>query len=320
MYLRKPQPRCLRKPAGILLTGLLLITAGGCDTPDDMDRKAPEPDRHISQERPPAPVTSLPATGKATIPADTLAPGTFDIRQDAGRLTIRANAARRGDILDQLAVLAGFEVAGPGASPDPVTLAIETTDLHAALVELLKPRPFQIIYEYDRTHDRDVLARVVAGQLPAAPGTAPAQPVPPLASDWVEGAPLPDAADRGLSVEDQILLNQLLDPSAEVRTDAAERIEATGIALDYLARIITTDPSPDVRIAASYSLENSEDPHAFDTLILGLNDADPEVLATVIDSLAFLDDRRAIPYLQPLLTHPDEDVRDAAESAIDSLQ
>ena len=73
-------------------------------------------------------------------------------------------------------------------------------------------------------------------------------------------------------------------------------------------------------MAATYSLENSEDPRAVDTLILGLNDSDPAVLVEVIDSLGFHDKRRVVPYLQPLQDHPDEDVRDAVESALESLQ
>jgi hypothetical protein len=262
-------------------------------------------------------------TGPAATAADTLAPGTFDIRLHDGRVTLLANDAPARDILGNLAAMAGFEVLDAGVTLERVTLAIEAGDVHATLVELLKPNLYQIIYEFDSTRGVDALTRVVAGRLPAVTETAPARPpLPGTGSAAInpQGAPLPGADQALLSTEDQAYLTLLLDPSPEVRADAAESITATGIALDYLARIITTDPSPEVRMAATYSLENSEDPRAVDTLIMGLNDADPEVLIEVIDSLDFLDDRSAIPYLQPLLDHPDEDVRDAAESAIESLQ
>ena len=122
-----------------------------------------------------------------------------------------------------------------------------------------------------------------------------------------------------LSEEDQILLKQLSDPSPEVREEAAEDIQATGIALDALAKLITTDPSPDVRVAATYSLKESEDPGAVDVLILGLDQEDPEVLEEVIDGLWFIGDRRARPHLRRFLDHPNEDIRDAAEYALDNF-
>lgn len=310
-----------RLPDIILAAALILFTSG-CDMTDRTDGEPSMTGRDTVRD-----ITvdsNTPAvTGTAAADADTLAPGTFDIRLHEGRFTILANDAPARDILNDLAILTGFKVVDTGTPLGRVTLAVEGGDVHATLVELLKPHPYQIIYEFNNTRGTDTLTHVVVGRPPAMPETAPAQPCPPgtgFATLNPEGPPLPDADQAPLSAEDQVYLSLLLDPSPKVRADAAESIEATGIALDYLARIIITDPSPEVRMAATYSLENSEDPRAVDTLIMGLNDADPNVLVEVIDSLDFLDDRSAIPYLQPLLDHPDEDVRDAAESAIESLR
>jgi hypothetical protein len=137
-------------------------------------------------------------------------------------------------------------------------------------------------------------------------------------------APRADAAGSGyvaapLSEEDQIVLKQLSDSSPEVREAAVDNIEASGAALDPLAKIITTDPSTDVRSAAIYSLKESEDPGAVDVLILGLDQEDPEILIEVIDGLWFIGDRRAIPHLQRFLDHPNEDVRDSAEYALEDF-
>ena len=160
-----------------------------------------------------------------------------------------------------------------------------------------------------------------AGDAANVTTTPPAQitsdPAPALAPSEV-------AAQHGyvaepLSEEDLVLLKQLSDPSAEVREEAAEDIQATGIALDALATLITTDPSPDVRVAATYSLKESEDPGAVDVLILGLDDEDPEVLDEVIDGLWLIGDPRALPHLQRMLDHPNEDVRDSAEYALDNF-
>jgi HEAT repeat protein len=143
----------------------------------------------------------------------------------------------------------------------------------------------------------------------------PAQ-IPPAAAAAV--APGADAARNG-DKEDQILLKQLSDLSPEVREDAVDDIEASGAALDPLAKIITTDPSSDVRVAAIYSLKESEDPGAVDVLILGLDQEDPEILMEVIDGLWFIGDRRALPHLRRFLDHPNEDVRDSAEYALENF-
>jgi hypothetical protein len=312
-----------RKLPGIVLATVCALFLTGCDI---TDRAVSEPseDNEATGQVMSSPLPASPAiSNPAATDANTLAPGTFDIRLHEGGVTLLANDVSARDILNGLAILAGFELLDAGTPMERVTLTIEGGDIHSVLVTLLKPNPYQIIYEFDHVRGGDALTRVVAGRLPTVVEAAPAPPPLPGTSSAIiipEGAPLPDASLTALSAEDQVYLSLLLDPSPEVRADAAESITATGIALDYLARIITTDPSPEVRIATTYSLENSEDPRAVDTLIMGLNDTDPEVLVEVIDSLGFLDDRRTIPYLQPLLNHPDEDVRDAAESAIESLQ
>ena len=161
-----------------------------------------------------------------------------------------------------------------------------------------------------------------AGEAADVTTTPPAQitsdPVPVLAPSEI-GAQHGYVAEP-LSEEDQVLLKQLSDPSPEVREEAAEDILATGIALDALATLITTDPSPDVRAAATYSLKESDDPGAVDVLIMGLDDKNPEVLEEVIDSLWLLGDPRAIPHLERMLDHPNEDVRDTAEYALENFK
>jgi HEAT repeat protein len=130
---------------------------------------------------------------------------------------------------------------------------------------------------------------------------------------------LPGATEATLPAAEQDYLTELLDPSPEVREDAAGSIEPVGIALEYLATIVTTDPSAEVRIAAAGTLEDSKDPRALEALILALQDEHPEVLVEVIDALGYAGNRSIITRLQPFLEHPDEDVRDAAESSIEQL-
>jgi HEAT repeat protein len=62
------------------------------------------------------------------------------------------------------------------------------------------------------------------------------------------------------------------------------------------------------------------DPSAFDQIVQGLDQHQPdEVRTDAIQALDTLGDKRAIPLLQPLLADRDEDVRDAAQTATDSL-
>jgi hypothetical protein len=237
----------------IILAAALVLFASGCDMTDRTDGE-PSMTGGDSGSDITTDSNTPTVTGTAAADTGTLAPGTFDIRLHEGRFTILANDAPAQDILNALAILAGFKVVDTGTSLERVTLAVEDGEIHTALVELLKPRPYQIIYEFDNTRGTDTLAHVVVGCPPAIPETAPAQPCPPvtgIATINPEGPPLPDAGQAPLSAEDQVYLSLLLDPSPKVRADAAESIEATGIALDYLARIITTDPSAEVRMAAT---------------------------------------------------------------------
>ena len=197
---------------------------------------------------------------------------------------------------------------------------IRAVNLHTALVELLKQHPYQIIYEYDTDRQADTLARVVVGDLSA--GQEWVQPAPETGTtpDIPDYGMLQSATEASLTAEDREYLAQLMDPSPEVRAEAAESIEPTGIALDHLASIVTSDPSPAVRIAAAETLEDSKDPRALEALIMALQDEHPEVLVEVIDALVYMENRQAIPYLQPFLEHPNEGVRDAAENSIDKLE
>jgi hypothetical protein len=250
----------------------------------------------------------------------TVAGGDLIIEISASGVVIMASGVSQEAILRDLARREGFEILTAGVAWESVSQTIQAVNLHTALVELLKTHPYQIIYEYDQDRQTDTLTRVLVGEpgaLRESLQTAAGNVV--ITSGIRSIGQLPGSAEASLPEEERVYLQQLLDPSAEVREEAADNIDPIGIALDYLATLVTSDPSPEVRIAAVYTLEDSKDPRAMDALIMALQDQNPEVLAEVIDALAHQNNRRAIPYLMPLLEHPDEDVRDAAESALDEL-
>jgi HEAT repeats len=88
-------------------------------------------------------------------------------------------------------------------------------------------------------------------------------------------------------------------------------------ALGYLFR---GENSVEVKTDILNELGNLEDPSAYNQIVAGLDQRQPdEVHTAAIEELDSLGDKRAIPLIQPFLTDRDEDVRDAAQSAIDSL-
>jgi hypothetical protein len=87
-----------------------------------------------------------------------------------------------------------------------------------------------------------------------------------------------------------------------------------------LGSLFRDENSVEVKTDILNELGNLEDPSAYDQIVAGLDPHQPdEVHTAAIEELDGLGDKRAIPLIQPFLTDRDEDVRNAAQSAIDSL-
>jgi HEAT repeat protein len=87
-----------------------------------------------------------------------------------------------------------------------------------------------------------------------------------------------------------------------------------------LGNLFQDENSVEVKTDILNELGNLEDPSAYDQIVAGLGQHQPdEVHAAALEELDSLGDKRAIPLIQPFLTDRDEDVRNAAQSAIDSL-
>jgi hypothetical protein len=117
---------------------------------------------------------------------------------------------------------------------------------------------------------------------------------------------------------------------------AADKIDRSTMASDAAKLADAGVPKPQIASTLGYMFrdENSvevktdildelgdlDDPSAFDQIVQGLDQHQPdEVRTAAIQALDSLGDKRAIPLLQPLLADRDEDIRDAAQSATDSL-
>jgi len=306
---------------------LLALCAAGCDSGSNPSRMP----KDIAMDHTPSvsatPSESTPESGAARNDAgraESLPHGAFRIEISGSRVLILANAVSEKEILTRLADQAGFQLTDTGAVWKLVTLNIDAANVHSALAQLLQPHRYQIIYEFDNKRQADVLKRVIVNR----PGNAKtgrrrdrtAGLSTRVITKHTPAFDNPAGSESSQGEDQQVYLNQLLDPSAHRRAAAAENIEATGDALDYLTQLLVTDPSPEVRMAAAHTLSESEDPKALDALITALDDQDVSVLVEVIDALGFAGNKATISRLQPFLEHSDEDVRDAAESAIDLLE
>jgi hypothetical protein len=87
-----------------------------------------------------------------------------------------------------------------------------------------------------------------------------------------------------------------------------------------LGDLFRDENSAEVKADILNELGNLEDPSAYNQIVAGLDQHQPdEVHAAALEELDALGDKRAIPLIQPFLTDRDEDVRNAAQSAVDSL-
>ena len=295
---------------------VLLSALGACD-------RSPAPEK----TQPAAVVTDtaqsdspvVAATGTMTA-TPSLEPGQYavDVADDA--IVIRANQVNELVLFRGIATTAKFQLFAEDFDWQNISVDIHAKTLQAAVVELLGAYPYEIVYSPDASGQQQVLSEVVIGK--------PAAAVSEQTDADEEAA---DAGEQALLYikefdplgQQQAYLEKLQDPTPEIRAAAAKEIIATSDTLPIIIDMLANDPSPEVRIATTWSLENSDDaeaPQAIEALVKCLDDQDFTVVAECVMSLGFIGDETTIVYLQPLLTHPDEDVRTEALEAIRFLQ
>jgi hypothetical protein len=301
------------------LAGALLGT--GCD---DSDSGVAPPNSAPAFE----PEATMPSAISATPPLPEAGSATF--RFEEGRLSIAANAAPRLLLFEKLAEAAEFSLETDAGDWPLLTVRFDDLDLAQALPRLARGLTYRAEWVVEEEGGSHRLASLVVGERVAEPrspasegaerhesgavsaaGARDADAEPPrdhrttrvgsaaaetLRDHWVPGDPEPEADE---------LLARLDDPDPEIRLRAVIEIEPDGEAR--------------VRAATTASLGSAERYGAMEALVWALDDPDPEVVLEVIDSLEFAGDASNVWHLEPLLTHPDPRVRDAAADAIDFL-
>jgi len=286
-----------------------LVSLIGCDTADAPGQKPAAPAATVD----PAGVPADPATGQTH--GTPLESGQYLVDLSTGAVSIRANQVDELALFKAVAAAAGFTLLTGDIDWKVVSVDLRAATLHAAVVELVKDYPYEIVYAPMEGSAEEVLSEVVIGE-PQMIEAADGKPAEPVDEDL--GA-LDAIKEFPEHERQQAYLQALQNSSPKIRAAAAKEIKPVGAAMDQLTDMIVNDPSPEVRIATTWSLEVSEEseiPRARDALVQCLADKDLDVVVECIESLAFLDDAAAIAHLQPLLTHPDEDVRNEAFKAI----
>ena len=286
------------------MTSLLLA----CDSSPGTDRQAATPAAPVA----PADIAAVPGAESGARPLPPA--GKSAITLSSGAVSILANQVNELELLNELATLANFRLLTVDIDWQVVSVDIQAESLQAALVELLQGYPYQIVYAPDRDNRQEVLSEVFIAELPDAGMTDSTE------TDTADKAPLKDIEEPSEDGEQQAYIQALQSPQAEIRAAAAEEVEPVGDAFYMLTDLLVKDPSPEVRIAATGALEDSDDPLAVTALVKCLQDEDPAVIVACIQALDFLGDETTVQHLEPLLTHYHPGVNAAAAEAIEALQ
>jgi HEAT repeats len=163
-------------------------------------------------------------------------------------------------------------------------------------------------------------SKVVQQQVSAdSPTQAEAFTAAPLASD----IPMQNLDSRLQDILHSFHTTGDRDQRSAMATEMAKLADA-GVPKPQIASalgaLFRDETSVEVKTDILNELGNLEDLSAYDQIVAGLDRHQPdEVHSAAIEELGFLGDKRAIPLIQPFLTDRDEGVREAAQSAIDSL-
>ena len=307
----------MSSPLAAGLIGAALVAIGlGCGS-----QEAPDPAATTLGESKSAPDRPIPPHGKAYVD------------YSDGRVTVRSEGSLQLAVLEQLAAQAGFEIIAGRTEARPITLDIERAPLIDAIALILDGVSYTLGYEFDEASETRMLARVEIGETLENSAANLAKTEPSNAQrirDHVPSAAQQSAvrvrSDRGGTVskadaaEQAEMLAKLDSPDPETRADAADWIDLDKEALERMVSMLESDPDVEVRLTIVERLGDAESPGAIAALIVALRDPDSEVVLEALEILEFEGDTWLIPELEQHLAHPDPEVREAIEDAIDYLE
>lgn len=285
-------------------------------------------------------------------PARPVEPGRFQISEHDGLYSVRANEAWRSELLAALAVKGDFDILDHVRHHPSVSLDVRDQPLEIVFAHLLRDEPYSVRYDFvEKAGKRDALsidllevgiprdvAESGAGEFdPSDPDSDASAARPQKPEDIAKrderkekAAPAPRSeTERRRALERRVRrearrhaesLEELEHADPEVRAWAASELNVDDAQdLAPLARLLGNDPDPAVRAEIAYDLGFGDPSTAVPLLISALHDPVPEVVATAAESLGYLNDASAVSHLRALQNGQPENVRDAAEGALERL-
>jgi len=320
-----PSRACLHEPLTRLLgacaIGVLLFGLG-CDS--GTSAPAPAAQRSAARE---SVVEAVSSPVTAALPK----PGVATLELTGDRITLLANGVPARELLDRLNELLRFEleISRGIILPRSVTLRLEDEDVDEAFEEILAGLPYALFYGVDPDDQSRVLRRVLVGE-PGGEGPEVAalskreeieQRRARNAAHRDKPAPSPEERAERYARAQETWYDDLDDPDPTARAYAVDAIYLDEKTFPILSDLLVNDPDPRVRAAAASTLSDDlHNPTAADALIAALADSNSEVVIEALDALEDVGDASNIADIQPLLLHPDSEVRAAAIDAIEWLE
>jgi len=266
-----------------------------------------------------APSAQSPPVGESVAFPD---PGGVHVAVEGSQITLLANDAPPERILTILAERAGFELSLEVnlLEPEARTLRVEDVKLEELLPLLLRGAAYQLEYRFDPATGNHAVAHVATGR----PGLGNAldrkrgrEARLRREEEWSRRN-----GGRAAAASARSELATLLQSSDErVRLDAVFEMRASGEELEWLLDALYDDPSGRVRAAAASQLVDAKGFAVMTALVDALEDREPGVVLVALEVLVASGDRSLGAIFEELAEdHPDESVRDAAESALEQLE
>jgi hypothetical protein len=313
-------PRTPARLAWGALGAALLLAASGCgDAPPATD-----------------------ASDQQTAPAGDQA-RRAELRFSAGRVSLTSEQVVQLVILEDLAQQAGFELVVGPVEPRSITLRLDDVPLLDAISMLLEGVPFRAEYRAEGPTGPHALARLVVGEPRAAERRRAGGRIASRSGTPVEvtderrreviqrmaelrrrSAPERAEAARTFrekrEAREHAALEQLASPDAAGRIEALDDLDAEGEALPRIVDLARTDPDAGVRAAAVARLADAGSFRAQAALLDALADPSPQVVIAALGALEDVGDESMLAQIEPLATHADPAVREAANETLESLR
>jgi hypothetical protein len=281
-----------------LAFGALLGLVLGCGSEE------PEVRTGASAAAPAPPVAPAAAMAPANAEGPALpALGKFEVRVGPEGTVALANQAPRRLVLEAIARETGLVVVSFVSGGDPkgrVTLRSIGEPIEVVLARALAGVPFSI----------EPVGQ--GARLSVIVGTQGAAPEPPARARAETPRPPPTRDARPAPDDESETLEQLTSGDPEERVEAVEWLDVTAAAgYEAVVERLLNDPDPEVRAAAAESLGDA-DVGAVGPLLRALEDRESVVVLEALDSLELLGDASTVEKLEPVLDHPDPEVRERA--------